>query len=88
MYHPDCREEALKQMEVGYEEKRWERLSEEEREARLERAHEHSLDAQRRTMKTAHNNGSRWHESEDEVVRQGDRTDTDIAQELAGRCMR
>ena len=83
VYHPECSEVVLKQLETGYEEKRWERLSDEECQLRLARAHQHTRNHQEESQQSASNRGVRWQPWEDELIQQEDAPpDVELAKEL------
>jgi len=64
-YHPACRRRALADMDRRHERVRWDRMSDEERLARIDRAHRHTEAKQAETQPGAINRGSRWDPSDD-----------------------
>lgn len=57
-YHPECRPQALKQLNAVYDVRRWQEMPGDKRAKVLERAHQHTHHHQHETLKTATNRGA------------------------------
>lgn len=82
-YHPECRSQVLKQLNAGYDDRRWQVMPAEKRHIVLDRAHEHTRHHQRKSLHTATNRGLRWQAWEDDFIRENpDLSTAELAREL------
>jgi DNA-binding MarR family transcriptional regulator len=82
-YHRECRPQALKQLNTGYDERRWREADDETRRILLDRAHAYTRQHQAESLERATNRGARWQSWEDDfLLANPEMTTSEVASEL------